>query len=194
MNKKILKRLDVPPLHYGCEVEKIPDKCNHKEFIVNKIKPRLPHLIKNGTSLYLSGKYSTGKSGLAVALLKDAFEYNIFGLYVMCGDVPGFYINKTVFDADQTYAARMENVDLLVLDELIPFQGNTYKNDCIENLVKKRINNLKTTIITSNISFKDLYEEFPSLHQSLKECTVPITLSGHDFREDKKENLKNQLK
>ena len=182
LSEELLIRMRIPPVHWTCTIEKIPRKCPHKEAIEKHLDNSVFNL-QNAKGLLLFGMYSAGKSGLASICLKYyAIKHRKIGLWVTHSDIPGYYIDKVMYDEDQRYVDRMESVPVLVIDEFQLRPDPGYVEWVVENTVRRRIENRLVTIITTNHTPSQLLERYPALSAPLEECLLPIKIQGHNFR------------
>lgn len=183
LNEEIMQRLNLPKKHWYCVLSKIPDQCPHKELLVNWID-NLKSNVRNAKGMLLVGDYSRGKSGSAAIMLKAAASKGIIGLWLTARDLPTYVIEKTLFDDDLTVINRARQVPLLVIDELQIRDSVAYSEQAVEMLVRKRIDDGKCTIITTNHSTKELKHKYPALIAALSEAVYPVSVSGHNFRQE----------
>lgn len=178
----VLDRLHIPQVHIKAVLDKIPGNPKHKktlESYVNNIKKN----VDKGQGLFLHGEYSRGKSALAAICLKAAYgQCGYIGLWIKAGDIPNYIINEIQFDSEETYYERCLSVPLLVIDEFKLRKDIKFTENSVEDLVRARIDLQKSTIITTNVSLKQLEEEYPAFHVVLQEGLYPIKIQGHDFR------------
>ena len=194
MNNAILERLNIPDRHFDVSMEQIPSKCGHKGHIESFFKSgRFELSISNGYGLYLWGDYSTGKSALLSIVLLRGIVSGLWGLYVTAEDLPKYYIEKTSFDDACLFKDRIENVPILAIDEVLLHHGDTYKDTVIESVFRKRLSKKLSTFFSSNINPDKLKKEYPAFYSAMKESVLPIKVSGYDFREVKKLNLKEEI-
>lgn len=177
----------IPKIHRHASLERIPETCDHKE-VVERWSENIRSYCSVGYSLYMGGPYSQGKSANAAIIAQSAVSQKTPMRWVCCSDICDIKFNHSE-DWKQLFTT-----PLLILDELM-LQGQTLseRDRLVERLVRERIATSKTTIITSNLSIKDLKEDFPSLTAALSECFEAVLVKGHDFRKDKKKELEKRL-
>ena len=162
---------------------------------IARIREDLAAFIREGAGVLMWGAYSTGKTALACWLLKRVAEEDFvprFGftcLFVACREVATHIIEKTTFNTDQTLIERMCATDLLVLDELLLNGPDSFKDLAVEEVIRHRVGEKKSTIITTNYSPKAIKEDFPALAEPLRECCLLLNVKGKDFREAGAEEL-----
>ena len=191
-----LSRMKVPKKHWGCQLSKIPDHCEHKAFIAEYTK-NIAYNVSHQKGLLLFGNYSTGKSGTAAIIAKAAMSQGIWSCWLVGSRMPKYEIEKTMFDDNITMEERVQSVPLLIIDELI-LQDHRYTENSLERLVRSRIDDELCTIITTNllpykpknasaqqiakIKGNTIEDRFPAMWAALSEAVLPKQIKGHDFR------------
>jgi len=156
----------------------------------SKIATYLSNLEKNleeGRGLYLFGSTGLAKTGIASIVLMESMKRGRSGYFVTLSALVDLYASGW---KDEEIKAQYEDLvlstDVLVIDEV----GNETKTNnqlvsaCFNDVLRRRFNNLQTTIITSNLYFKkikDVYGE--EVYSILNECTTPYEFKGIDFRQ-----------
>jgi DNA replication protein DnaC len=118
----------------------------------------LPSVAKRGWGLFLFGANGVGKTHLASAVLLECLKHPLSVLFVTAEKLRVAAVEKTLWDPEtderQTLVDRASRVDVLVIDDL----GKEYQTDSgwsqlvIENLLRDRVQNLRATILTSNLT------------------------------------------
>jgi DNA replication protein DnaC len=184
-------RMEIPLKYRECSWDKIPDGLSHKKIVKKYSDESIKHL-NNGAGLLLYGPNSTGKTALGSMLLMS-LPKRVWGLFVIAEKIPSYIIEKTMFDEDMTYVQRMQDVDLLIIDEIILHSTDTFRDTCVESIIRDRILERKATIITTNFQPEEIKEKYSSLFEVLMECTLPIPIMGHNFRADLADKLKKDI-
>jgi len=190
--KTYLQRMEIPELYWECSYDIIPKTCCHMEH-VTAYRNKIEEAVEDGVGLYLWGDRSTGKTALSTLLLRDLIPLKKFGLFVMGSDIPDMIFDKKLFDLNTTYYSRLLSVDLLVIDEVIFTGKDSQREMIVETVIRKRGYDRKATILTSNISTKDMKLESPNLFELVQESILPVKCIGHNFRSDIKEANKKRF-
>jgi len=157
-----------------------------------------------GRGLMLIGKIGTGKTHLAVALLKALItERGAKGLFYDCtnllDDLKNSY-EKKVSLTEREVLTPIFNAEVLVLDELGAAKITDWASDSIARVINTRYNDGRTTIVTSNydnlppagIGERDSWtirEETlgdrigERMRSRLQEMCVPVYMEGLDYRQ-----------
>jgi len=175
---ELLERMNLPRNHWDVKLTEISDKASHKVFITEYVESITTNL-KNGRGLYISGKHSTGKSGMSSICLKAAASKGYIGLWLSCDQIPKYIMEKYEFDEQQSVIERAETVPILVLDEFVlnvsVDKGKKYarigeRERMIEMLVRRRIDHKRSTIITANVGPNTFEEVYPSFYKVVTEA------------------------
>lgn len=155
-----------------------------------KIKDYLDSLneqLENGMGLFLSGSTGLGKTAIASIVLMESLKLGRTGHFFTLDQCLNLYMGGWKDEEmKKQYQENVLGADVLVIDEV----GNEPRTNinlvgaCLNDILRRRSNNLQTTIITSNLFFKkikDVYGE--ETYSILSECVIPFELNGVDFRE-----------
>ena len=135
--------------------------------------------------LLLTGDCGTGKTHLAVAILRETAEAGIPGMFVVVPDLLAKM--KASFNTKDGKAAELveaaKNAPLLVLDDLGAEDPKVWVIELIYVLINHRYEHMLPTIITTNYDGTKIGEVFGKRIQSrLAEMTVPVNIRAEDYR------------
>jgi DNA replication protein DnaC len=175
---QLLLRSRVPRNHWDCTLSQIPQNSSHYPAIreyIDEIRDNLDQ----GKGLYFSNQPGRGKSGAAAIIAKAALAKRKTVLWTISDLMIGYAINKEEFDEDQSWEERARTCDLFIIDEFyIPLENGrpkvTEKHYYIEKLVRARIDAVKSTVFTSNMSPKAFQERYPMFYSVLSEVTTYV--------------------
>lgn len=143
-----------------------------------KRDPKVPGLL-------LKGSYGTGKTHLAVAILRETAEAGIPGMFVVVPDLLGKMkasFNLKDGKADELVDAA-KNAPLLVLDDLGAESPSPWVVELIYVLINHRYEHMLPTVITTNCNGRELEEMFGRRVVSrLAEMTTPVNIRAEDYR------------
>lgn len=162
-------------------IRNIPDTCRHKSQVTD-IAEHITTLVADGGNVVLYGEYSTGKSSIAAILLKAALAKHTLGYWVSHLDLPDIIIHRQRRDDDILILDYIREVPVLVLDELVIRDSVGFAEVAAENLIRKRIDNVCSTIITTNFAPASLEKSQRSLFEVLHERCIWVHVAGHNFR------------
>lgn len=146
----------------------------------------LENQLDAGRGLYLYGSTGLAKTGIASIVLIEALRKGRSGYFITLDGLVDLYAGGWK-DADlkEQYQDVVLGTDILVIDEV----GNESKTNnqlvsgCFNDVLRRRFNNLQTTVITSNLYFKRIKDTYgEEVFSILNECTTPYEFAGVDFR------------
>lgn len=137
--------------------------------------------------LLLMGREGTGKTHIAVSVLRSLIGHGYRGLY---WNVPELFLELRRMmndrDAEGTEADLFDDArsaDLLVLDDLGAEKTSDYVTDRIYVIINGRYEDEKATIITTNRNLDELRNQLgPRITSRICEMCVPIEFPEGDFR------------
>lgn len=191
-----VRRANIPERYWNVRFSEIPEGLDYREK-VGKYLSDLPDMLDKGIGLYLwSLQNSTGKTSIATLVIKQALRHRKTAFFEESGRLKNLLIKGDNFEEGVTIENRVLNVDVLVIDDI----GKEYRTQSgfaenqLETIVRARVQNMKTTIMTGNVHPKDLKniysEDFSAL---LRESMVQLNIVGHDFRAERERELRSLL-
>lgn len=143
-----------------------------------KLDPKVPGLL-------LKGNCGTGKTHLAVAILRETAESGIPGMFVVVPDLLAKL--RSSFGQKDGKAAELveaaKNAPLLVLDDLGAEDPKPWVTELIYVLINHRYEHMLPTIITTNYDGKRIADVFGlRVASRLSEMTVPVNIRAEDYR------------
>ena len=131
-------------------------------------------VLETGRSGILLGAPGTGKTTLAVGILKHVLEKGGTGLYTtlmdMLARIKATY-GKDAAESEQTVIQQLTSVDLLVVDEIGRSVDSSYETAQFFRLLDRRYRQVKPVILVTNMNTKD-FSDFigPSAVDRLREA------------------------
>lgn len=136
-------------------------------------------------SLYFFGRTGLGKTHLSLAIANEAIKK---GYNVIYGSVIGFLnkMEREKFGRAETFETEdiLIDADLLILDDLGAEFQTAFTTSAIYNLINSRIARGVPTIISSNLSIKELKERYPeSVASRIIGNFATVEFIGSDIRQ-----------
>lgn len=193
VTEKDLRRARVPVRYWEVSTGQIPSNLDHLP-VLNKYIEGLEDNILNGRGLLMMGDYSTGKTGASVCILKEALNKGFTVLYVRERDLRSFFFDKTPFDGEQTVIQRMQDVDLLIMDDLGSSHAKEYTLDLIETVFRWRSDDMKATVTSTNLNPQAIKEHFGnSLYEVLKANSLGVIFKDINWRTKEQDKISKEM-
>ncbi len=147
--------------NFSLEFYQENDRTSHQmESVLRACKSYAQRLRENSPSLLFKGGTGLGKTHLSLAIANCAIEK---GLGVIYGSAQTFAtaLEKERFDREgQGVAEKLADCDLLILDDLGAEFPSAYVNAALYDTVNRRMLADRPTIISTNLSMKELEERY----------------------------------
>lgn len=152
----------------------------YMEDLIASFRKKVANMDKESFSILLIGATGTGKTFLARCIGADALKNFKSVLYVNINE----YLSSLRPDYDgeplKYYAV---SCDLLILDDLGTERVTEYTNTEINYIIDKRLNDKKSTIITTNLVPDQIEEIYlSSTYSRLENAYENVYLAGDDLR------------
>lgn len=143
---------------------------------------------KNHDNLLLYGNTGVGKTFLSHCIAKEALEQSHTVVYLTS---PGLFdiLEKNKFDKDLSSVEKSTTVsyildcDLLIIDDLGTELNNSFTSSQLYQLIDSRLVRKKSTIISTNLSFDDLREQYSErIFSRLTSGYTLLKVTGDDIR------------
>lgn len=140
-----------------------------------------------GKGLLLFGSVGSGKTFIASCIVNALIDKNI-----PCVMTNFNRLVNTLFgmkEGKQDYLDKLNNVDLLVIDDFASERNTEYMNDIVFNIIDARYRVNLPTIITTNLTSDELKNasdiKRERIYSRLLEMCIPIEYNGVDRRKEK---------
>lgn len=143
--------------------------------------------VERAENIVFIGDPGTGKTGLAIALLRQALVSGLRGRFYKAQDLLDELYASLADRSTQKLLKRLVRYDLLVIDELGYLTLNAEQVNAFFKLMDERYSR-KSTIITSNLDYPQWYDLFQrkplvdALLDRLKHHCITIRISGPSLR------------
>jgi len=169
--------------YWDTSFDRIPHNLEHRvplgEFIRN-----LHEHHANGDGLLMFGDYSSGKTSGGVLVLKEALARGGTALMIPAERISSAVIEKTTFDGEEDLWERMQDVDVLLLDDLRREHVKDFGKSVIESLIRRRYDQRLSTLVSTNADMDELVSRYEASMAALGERCRPILFKGIDWRGD----------
>ena len=147
------------------------------------------HFSSESPSLFFFGETGLGKTFLSSCIAKALLEK---GVNVVFGSIIDFLrrIENEHFGREQGNTLdALINAELVILDDLGSEFKTSFTESAIYDIINSRINLGKPTIISTNLSYDELEDDYNErIISRLTGCFYPIRFLGKDIRHKKRMN------
>jgi DNA replication protein DnaC len=144
--------------------------------------------MQQGYSLLLHGSNGVGKTWASCAIAKEALKFTANVIYISMPTLIQVYIDRPRFSDDFTWEQVLANWHLLVLDDLgkeYRGSGSGHSENRIQALIRDRVQKLKSTVISTNLSLDDIEQTYGESFASLVLEYEILHVPGYDLRRNK---------
>ena len=145
---------------------------------------------KEGKGLLLTGAVGTGKTHLAVSIANHLMYEEVipvkFGnVTTLLSEVKSSY-DKQATESEAEVINALSRVRLLIIDDLGKEKATEWSNNIIYTVINNRYENYKPTIVTTNLTIKELEQTIGEATVSrLIEMCDGVKVNGEDYRKNK---------
>jgi len=143
---------------------------------------------KDKKSLFMTGNSGAGKTHIAVGILIELITQGKKNMWFQ--DIPELLLKlreshrpeKENDFTEYEIIHTMQNYDFLVLDDLGAEKSTDYSIQALQIIINGRLNDMKPTIITSNLVLTTINETMPRIASRLAEYETKSFINIPDYR------------
>lgn len=137
------------------------DSKHQMELILKSAKAYATNFGKHiGHNLLLIGKTGTGKTHISTAIAKTVIEKGYYVLYDSAQNIVSAFETDTFKKPAESVSEKYLECDLLILDDLGTEFTTQFTVSCLYNLINTRYNRGLSTVISTNLSARELSERY----------------------------------
>ncbi len=199
-----MNRMRIPRRYWEVSVDGIqacsdPDGMGPED-IINNYLNNLKKMRKLGGGLVLWGPNGSGKTSIAVVIMKEFRRHGYPGLFIEASKIKDFWVSGDMFDEDERWRDRITDVDVLTIDDLGKGIADStgFGATVLDEIVRTRNSKKLVTMITSNVSPKNRnwVEELElkvSTQETLIESFYAICVESENKRRKSYNKIKQTL-
>lgn len=141
--------------------------------------------ITNGRGLILLGPVGTGKTSIAVSILRRAIEQGYNGYIISMISLLDTLLTLSKGPTEHCikFENRIRNIPLLVLDDFGAEYSNAWVANKVESIISDRVGDRKSTIITTNLTVAQIKSSYDGrVYDRLKETSFLLRFKGESNR------------
>lgn len=158
---------------------------------VEDYRAHLEPFAARGLGLLLIGPKGVGKTMLATLMLKEFIKRGMKGFSILFSEVTdqitaGWGSGDKARAAQESFDDRFTHTDVLLLDDLGKewSSANTMAKVHFDNILRRRVQNNRVTLLTSNLGVDGLVSNYgEGVLSLLKEKSMAVPIVGQDFRD-----------
>lgn len=155
--RRVLQEAGVPPRHASCSLHNFntalpKQKAAHKW--ASDYAYKFEEVLEHGRSCALVGNQGTGKTHLAVAIIRHVLKKGGTARYVCCADLLARFKathGSKATETDAQVMADLTRCDLLAVDEIGRHQDTSYDQASLFRVFDHRYQQQKPTLMLSNL-------------------------------------------
>jgi len=195
-----LERMRVPSRYWMSSFDQLSSDGGGESIkgMVHRYISNMSDMRRAGGGFVFWGGNGTGKTSGSVVIAKEYRRRGETVLFLEAASIKKMVIEKEHFDEDQTYWDRAMSVDVLVVDDFGKgvMDGTGLGATLVDELIRHRNSNRRVTIITTNLDPAEWIGELglkESTMKTLKECAIPVHVTGEDKRDCSADMLRSML-
>jgi len=163
----------------------VPNQIKNQYQQVKAYADRLPEHVRDGIGLILKGPVGTMKTSLALAVLRQWLEGDHGGQFIAMVSLLDtiFTLKDKNKELWVKFEDQIRNTQLLILDDLGTEYHQEWVLSKVDSIISERYNRMLPTIITTNLSNKDLKGKYAErIIDRLRSTSQVINFYGQSLR------------
>jgi DNA replication protein DnaC len=189
----------IPPMYTQKSFETFETNNNYQKSVFENAKKFVSEYQPNNNGLLFLGPAGTGKTHLAVGVLKELIRNGHIGLFYnvikLLDDIRNSYSKE---DGSEQWELldMIYNSDILVLDDLGAQRVTGWVSDRLYAIINHRYDFRKTTIVTTNQDIPEIKENIGiRIYSRLAEMCGFVYFKGKDYRiENMEKRIESRLR
>ncbi len=166
--------------------EKDPEIYEQMKGVLEKAKDYVNGFKSHKENILMIGTTGTGKTHLSTAIAREVIQLGYDVIYDSIHNVISDFEAdkfKSGYGQNEPKSEKYLECDLLIIDDLGTEFSNQFTISCLYNLLNTRINHGKATIISTNLSGKELSEKYEGrIYSRLVGRSIILPFAGKDQR------------
>ena len=145
----------------------------------------LPQHIRDGKGLLMTGPVGTGKTTLAVCILRWAINQGYRGYMISMTSLFDtlMILSKGPSEHFLKFENRIKSCPLLVLDDFGAEYDSAWVNNKVNSMLSDRVESKRSTILTTNMSIKQIQSGYNErVYDRMKQTLFVLTFKGKSQR------------
>jgi DNA replication protein DnaC len=145
----------------------------------------LPQHIREGKGLIMTGPVGTGKTSLAVCILRWAINQGYRGYMISMTSLFDtlMMLSKGPSEHYLKFESRIQNCPLLVLDDFGAEYDSEWVKNKVNSMLSERVERKRSTILTTNMSIKQIQSGYNErVYDRMKQTLFVLTFKGESQR------------
>lgn len=150
-------------------------------------------MLQKGVGLFLQGSYGVGKTMLASLMLKELLKsgnrvYSTTFTYLMEMMTDGWKDKES----QSYYNNKITRIPVLLIDDIGKEFDNRLTKNTFDNIIRSRVQSMKSTIITSNLTMEEIGAKYgEAVYSLLKEACLSLVMPNTE--DNRKKSMEESL-
>lgn len=155
----------------------------------------LLEFLRDGIGLVLHGPKGHGKTHIACAIMRQAMRWYVRAVFLPVDQLQIEYFERDrAEDRAECLYERARLSDLLVLDDLGAEHERDFGTRLLEALLRERVRDKRTTIITTQLSTDEADGSYGSWFSALMlESGHPVRIEARDWRVEQRAEIRGRF-